>query len=200
LEPCIKATGSVEKFIGPTLFVTSDFNISNSPNNGSSANYFNLSVSQTGLNLRGDAVGGVDGLETGDVVNFELWVPSHWAAAQNGLFALTQNKDFNFLSLSARDYRKLSIKNKNIVKLGELLETKHKVGKEICSESYLTKSYHRFLKTFNISKNFRDCFIQVRIIFSFGLYIYKKFTWEDEKTFFENRLFATKFSFFICNF
>ena len=64
------------------------------------------------------------------------------------------DKDFNFLSLSARDYRKLVIKNKNIVKLGDLLETKHKVGKEIGSESYMPKSNHRFLKTVNISKNF----------------------------------------------
>jgi type I restriction enzyme S subunit len=45
-------------------------------------------------------------------------------------------------------------KNKNIIKLGDLLETKHKVGKEIGSESYMPKSQHRFLKTANISKNF----------------------------------------------
>ncbi len=64
------------------------------------------------------------------------------------------DKDFNFLSLSARDYRKLDTKNKNIIKLGDLLETKHKVGKEIGSESYMPKSQHRFLKTVNISKNF----------------------------------------------
>ena len=64
------------------------------------------------------------------------------------------DKGFNFLSLSARDYRNLNTKNKNIIKLGDLLETKHKVGKEIGSESYMPKSQHRFLKTANISKNF----------------------------------------------
>ena len=64
------------------------------------------------------------------------------------------NKDFNFLSLSARDYRKLRTNNQNTIKLCDLLETKHKVGKEIGSESYMPKSNHRFLKTVNISKNF----------------------------------------------
>ena len=64
------------------------------------------------------------------------------------------DKDFSLFSLSSRDYRKLKTKNQNTVKLRDLLETKHKVGKEIGSDSYMPNSRHRFLKTVNISKNF----------------------------------------------
>ncbi|MDA9231009.1 hypothetical protein N9O56_00360 [Rickettsiales bacterium] len=64
------------------------------------------------------------------------------------------DKEFSFYSFSARDYRKLHIVNENLIKLSDLLEEKHKAGKEIGSENYMKKSKYRFLKTVNISRNY----------------------------------------------
>jgi restriction endonuclease S subunit len=64
------------------------------------------------------------------------------------------DKEFSLYSFSARDYRKLHIVNENLIKLSDLLEEKHKAGKEIGSENYMKKSKYRFLKTVNISKNY----------------------------------------------
>lgn len=64
------------------------------------------------------------------------------------------DKEFSLFSFSARDYRRLLLKNANTIKLKDLLEKKYKVGKEIGSENYMKKSKHRFLKTVNISNNF----------------------------------------------
>tara|TARA_B100000674_G_C37948246_1_gene965988 strand:+ start:395 stop:1915 length:1521 start_codon:yes stop_codon:yes gene_type:complete len=63
-------------------------------------------------------------------------------------------KEFCCFSFSARDYRRLLLKNSNTMQLKNLLEKKEKVGKEIGSESYMPKSKHRFLKTVNLSNNF----------------------------------------------
>lgn len=63
-------------------------------------------------------------------------------------------KEFNSFSLSARDYRLLIYENNNTKNLRDLLEEKHKVGKEIGSEAYMNKSKYRFLKTVNISNSF----------------------------------------------
>jgi len=64
------------------------------------------------------------------------------------------DKEFSLFSFSARDYRRLLLKNANTIKLKDLLEKNYKVGKEIGSENYMNKSKHRFLKTVNISNNF----------------------------------------------
>ncbi len=65
-------------------------------------------------------------------------------------------------SLSAKDYRILSTKNKNTFPLIDFV-VKKKRGKEIGSDNYFKKSKYRFLKTVNISNSL--CFDEASIEF-----------------------------------
>jgi len=64
------------------------------------------------------------------------------------------DKEFNMFSFSARDYRKFLLKNKNTVKLNDLLSHKEKIGKEIGSNNYMKKSKYNLLRMFYTRNTF----------------------------------------------